>query len=201
MDSRKRCSCFHWFPTDFFKGLTRSVLCSVAYVHLGISILSFFSFMLFSLSFVIFFANPLVRLGPHSSCIVRLAFIEKIENTKILFFWCDIVRQQIDWLWFWEKENSLVPAKASLWTLTFIFYWADFGTSQDKHGTLEWILKKIRFSREELRNGFLPLASCQTSPQHATTPIIPTPTIPSLSFHKLTMQTPHPTLSLEVDPC
>ena len=97
MDSRKRCSYFRWFPTGFFKGLTRSVLCSVAYVHLGISISSYFNFILFSFSFIFCFANPLVRLGPHSSCIVRLAFIEKIENTKILFFWCDILRQRSDW--------------------------------------------------------------------------------------------------------
>ena len=82
MDSRKRYSCFHWFPTDFFKGLTCNMLCFVAYVHLGISISSYFNFMLFSFSFVIFFANPLVRLGPHSSCIVRLAFIKKNRKYK-----------------------------------------------------------------------------------------------------------------------
>ena len=165
MDSRKRCSCFHWFPTDFFKGLTRSVLCSVAYVRLGISISSYFNFMLFAFSFVICFANPLVRLGPHRSCIVRLAFIEKQKIQKYgsfgVIFWDS---DQID---FDSKrvKKFIVPAKASLWTLTFIFCRADFGTSQDKHGTLEWILKKICFSREELRNGFLPLASCQMSPQ------------------------------------
>lgn len=35
----------------------------------------------------------------------------------------------------------------------------------------------------------------------ATTPIMPTPTIPSLYVQEPTMQTPHSTLSLEVDPC
>ena len=38
-------------------------------------------------------------------------------------------------------------------------------------------------------------------PSFIDTPIIPTPTIPSLSLQELTMKTPHPTLSLEVDPC
>ena len=169
MDSRKNCSYFHWFPTDFFKGLTRSVLCSVVYVRLGISISSSFNFTLFVLSFVICFANPLDRLGLHSSCIIRLAFIEKIEKYKnivLLVWFFETAIRLILTLRKWKaKEFSKVPAKASLWTFTFIFYWVDFGTSQDKHGTLEWILKKIRFSREELRNGFLPLASCQMSPQ------------------------------------
>ena len=77
---------FHWFPTNFFKGLTHNVLCSIAYVHLGISISSYFNFMLFAFSFVIFFANPLVRLGSHRSYIVRLAFIkkEKIQKNIVL---------------------------------------------------------------------------------------------------------------------
>ena len=122
------------------------MLCSIAYIRLVISFSSYFNFMLFAFSFVICFANPLVRLGLHSSCIIRLAFIEK---TKKIQKYCSLV-------WYFEtairlililrKCESLraikVPAKASLWTLTFIFYWADFGTSQDKHGTLEWILKK-----------------------------------------------------------
>ena len=32
-----------------------------------------------------------------------------------------------------ETKMYLELEKALLWTLTFIFYWADFGTSQDKH--------------------------------------------------------------------
>ena len=61
--------------------------------------------MLFALSFVIFFANPLVRLGLHNSCIVRLASIKKQKIQKILFFWCDIPRQLSDWFWFPESEK------------------------------------------------------------------------------------------------
>ena len=123
VDSRKRCSCFHWFPTDFFKGLTRSVLCFVVYVRLGISISISFSFMLFSLSFVIFFANPLVRLGPHSSCIIRLAFIKnrKYKNIVLLVWYSEIAIKLILIPRKWKAKEFSVPAKASLWTLTFIF--------------------------------------------------------------------------------
>ena len=38
-------------------------------------------------------------------------------------------------------------------------------------------------------------------PSCVTTPIIPTPTSPSLSLQEPTMKTPHSTLFLEVDPC
>ena len=74
VESRKRYSCFHWLPTDFFESLTRRrvVFCSLC--PLGFQ----FHVTCFKVLFI-FFINPLVRIGIHNSYIVRLHWL-KLEK-------------------------------------------------------------------------------------------------------------------------
>jgi hypothetical protein len=52
--------------------------------------------MLFSFSFVIFFANPLVKLGVHIVALLDCIHL-KIENTKNISLLWLILKQQADW--------------------------------------------------------------------------------------------------------
>ena len=83
VELRKFYSYFHWLPIDFFESLTPRRV-----VFHSLCLLEFYFYLIFFKVLVIFFINPLVRIGIHTSCIVRLHSL-KIEKYKnIALFVC-----------------------------------------------------------------------------------------------------------------